>query len=83
MIYFIFAVDQLNRMGGNGLKLHWGGSGWILGKNSSQKSDEILEQAAQGGDGVTIPGHFQGKGRCGTEGCGLEWSHTWLDGWTR
>jgi len=43
----------------------------MLGKISSPKSGEVLEQAAQGGGGVTIPGVFQLKGRCGNEGCGL------------
>ena len=47
-----------------------GGLGWILGKNILKKSGEALAQAAQGGDGVTIPGGVQEKGRCGTEGCG-------------
>ena len=36
-----------------------GGSGWTLGKISSSKSGEILEQAAQGGGGVAIPGGIQ------------------------
>ena len=39
----------------------------LLGKISSQ-SDEIWEQAAQGGDGVTDPGGVQEKSGCGTEG---------------
>jgi len=30
-----------------------------------------LEQAAQGGGGVTIPGEFQKTRRCGTSGHGL------------
>jgi len=30
------------------------GSGWMLGKISSQKSDEALEQPVQGGGGVTV-----------------------------
>jgi len=30
-----------------------------------------LEQAAQGGDGVTIPGGVQKTGRCGASGYGL------------
>ena len=47
-----------------------GGSGWILGKNYSQKSGEALAQAAQGGGGVTIPGGVQKLWRCGTEDCG-------------
>ena len=52
-----------------------GGSGWMLGKISSPKSDAVLEQAAQGGGRVTIPGGFQEKDRCGTEWCGLVGMH--------
>jgi len=37
-----------------------------------RKSGETLGQAAQGSGGVTVPGGFQEKGRCGTWGCGLE-----------
>ena len=33
-----------------------GDSGWILGKNYSQKSGEALEWAAWGGGGTTIAG---------------------------
>ena len=47
-----------------------GGSGWILGKNYSQKSGEALAQTAQGGGGVTVPGGVQEKGGCGTGGRG-------------
>ena len=36
-----------------------------------RKSDEALEQPAQGGGGVTVPGGVQKKQRCGTEGHGL------------
>jgi len=38
----------------------------IWKKSYSQK--EWREQAAQGGDGVTIPGGVQEPWRCGTEG---------------
>ena len=31
-----------------------------------RKSGEALEQDAQGGGGVTVPGGVQEKGRCGT-----------------
>ena len=43
-----------------------GESAWILGKkNIFQKSgNALLEQAAQGGGEVTIPGDVQQKGRC-------------------
>ena len=36
-----------------------------------RKSGEVLEETAQGGGGVTVPGGAQGMCRCGTEGCGL------------
>ena len=42
------------------------GSGWMLGKISSHKSNDILEQAAQEGGGVAISGGIQENGRCGT-----------------
>jgi len=47
------------------------GSGWMLGKISSHKSNDILEQAAEVGGGVAISGGIQENGRCGTEGGGL------------
>ena len=43
-----------------------GGSGLIIGKVSSQ-SDEALEQAAQGSNGVTLTGGLQERDRCRTE----------------
>ena len=57
-------------MRGNGLNCPKGGSGQISGRISSQ-SNEALAQAAQGSDGVTVPGGVQEKHRCGTEGPGL------------
>jgi len=39
---------------------------WVLGKFLLRRSAEALEQAAQGGGGVTIPGGFQEMWRCGT-----------------
>ena len=48
-----------------------GGSSWMLGKNSSQKRGEVLEQAAQGGGGVTAPAGVQKKGSNGPKGRGL------------
>ena len=36
-----------------------GVSGWILGNFFLQESSEVLEQAAQRGRGVTIPGGVQ------------------------
>jgi len=44
-----------------------GGPGWILGEVSSQKEWSGVEIGLQGNCGVTVPGGFQGKGRCGTE----------------
>ena len=41
------------------------------GKFILQKSGNALEQASQGGDGVTIPGGVQEMCRCGTKGHGL------------
>ena len=43
----------------------------MLGKNSSQKRGEVLEQAAQGGGGVTAPAGVQEKGSNGPKGHGL------------
>lgn len=42
-------------------------SGWILGKKLLRKSDEALQQAAQGGGEFTLPGDVQEACRCGTE----------------
>ena len=47
-----------------------GGSGGILGKNSSPK-EQSLAQAAQGGGGVTVPGGVQELWGCGTDEHGL------------
>jgi len=44
-----------------------GDSGGMSGK-ISQNDDEVLEQAAQGGGGVTVPGGVQEMWRCGTSG---------------
>ena len=38
----------------------------------------MLEQAAQGGDGITIPGGVHELRRCGTEGCG-QWAILMVD----
>ena len=43
----------------------------MFGNIFLRKNGEALEQAAQGGSGVTIPGGVQEMCRCGTEGCGL------------
>ena len=47
-------------------------SGWILGK-SSLKEWSDTGTAAQGADGITVPGGVQELWRCGTEGCG-QWT---------
>jgi len=46
-----------------------GGSGWKIRKKFF--SEGVLEQTAQGGGGVTIPGVLLEKDRCGTEGYAL------------
>jgi len=46
-------------------------SGYLMEKIILRKSQEALEQAAQGGGRVTIPGCVQEKGRCGREVHGL------------
>lgn len=38
----------------------------------------LLEQAAQGGGRVAIPGGVRKKDKCGTEGCALEQSQAWV-----
>jgi len=48
-----------------------GGSGWILGKPSSQKECGALAQAAQGGGGSSVPGSVKKKFGCCTKGHGL------------
>ena len=47
-----------------------GGSGWILGK-ILQKSGQVLERAAQGGGGSSVPGSVKKKFGCCTKGHGL------------
>jgi len=59
-----------------------GGSGWILGKNSSQQEWWGSGTAAQGSGGVTVPGGVQETCRCGTEGHGLVGMVGWIDSWT-
>jgi len=44
-----------------------GGSGWMLGKISSQKEQCCSGTAAQRGGGVTIPGGVPEPCGCGTE----------------
>ena len=48
-----------------------GDSGWMLGKIYSLKECEALEQAAQGGGGITSPEGVQEMFRCCTNGHGL------------
>ena len=47
------------------------GSSVLTQRTCYCQSDRALEQAAQRGCGVTVPGGIQGKGGCGTEGHGL------------
>jgi len=59
-----------------------GGSGWILRK-LFRKSSEAVAQAAQGGEGITVPGDVQEPCGRGTEGCG-QWAWWgWVGSWTR
>lgn len=53
-----------DRARGDGLKLHQGKS--ILGEVPSVKGGQVLEQAARGSGGNTIPGSAQKMRRCGT-----------------
>jgi len=39
-----------------------------LGSLTNSMSGQVLEQAAQGGGGITVPGGVQGTCRCCTEG---------------
>ena len=59
------------------------GSGWILEKKILlRKSGEVLEQTAQEGGGVTIPGGAQEESRSGIVGhslVGMVWMGRWLD----
>ena len=48
-----------------------GDSGWILAKISSHMSGQMLEWAAQGGGGVTIPGGIQEMFICFAQDRGL------------
>ena len=67
--------SQVAAVGQEGMVLSCttGGSGWILGRISSQKEWCCIGTAAQGGGAVTVPGGVQELWRCGTEGCG-QWA---------
>ena len=67
----------------SGLKMHWGGLGWILGKLYLRKSGEAVAQAAQGAGGVTVPGGVQERCGYGTEGCGWWVRWGWVHNWNR
>ena len=60
------------------LSCSWRGSGWMLGKTSQKKHQE-LAQAAQGYDAVTVHGSVQEPWRCGTEGRGQWAQWGWVD----
>jgi len=59
--------------------------GWEVqvGKFLLRKSGDALEQAAQGGGGVTVPGGVQEPCGCGSEGHGQWPWWEWVCGWTR
>ena len=76
--------SQVKAIGREGMVLRHtrGGSGWMLGKIILRKSGETLEQPAQGGCGVTVPGGVQETFRRGTERRGLWAWWGWVDGCT-
>ena len=55
----------------------------IMFSSIYQLTGGTLEQAAQEGGVVTLPGGLQEKSRYHTESHGLEWSQAWVDGWAR
>jgi len=71
----LFSCVTSNRTKGKD-KSSRGDLGWMLGK-ILQKSCQALEEAAQRGGGVTIPGGVQEMFRCCTEGCGLVGKYWW------
>jgi len=67
----LFLQETVIRREGMALVCARGGSSWLLGKKIILiKSGEAVAQAAQGGDGVTVPGDVQELCGCGTEGHG-------------
>ena len=61
---------------GDGLTLHHGVSGWVLGTISSPKSSRALAQLPREWGG-TIPGGVPELRGCGTEGC-RQWAWAWV-----
>ena len=62
-----FGLCSHVRMRGDGLTLHQGGSGWVLGKNSSQKEQSGSGTGCTGSGADPIPGGAQQPWRCGAE----------------
>jgi len=72
-----------DRMGGNGLKLWRGGSGWMLGRISSLEGWSGVGRGCAGRWVMNKPSGVQEALRCCTEGCGSVGKWWWeVGGWT-